>query len=180
MRKAEAFARTIDTINGRVGRVASYLVLPLLAITLMEVILRYVFNKPTTWGWDVNIQVLAGLTLLGAGYTLLKQGHIIIDIFTGRLSPRKRAILDMATALLFFFGIGALVYQGSLSGWHSVETRELYTSVWNPPIYYIKMVIPIGAALLFFQGLSKFIRDLNIALHGKTEDTLAAKVEGAK
>ncbi len=165
MSKAASFCHAIDIVNQRVGRAASYLVLPLLAIVIMEVILRYVFNRPTIWGWDVNVQLLAALVIMGAGYTHFAQGHIIIDVFVGKLPRQKRAILDMVTALLFFFCIGALVYQGSVSGWYSLTTNEHYTSVWNPPIYVIKMLIPVGATLLFLQGLVKFIRDFNVALH---------------
>ncbi len=165
MSRAEAFCHAIDIVNQRVGRAFSYVVLPLLALVIMEVILRRFFNRPTIWGWDVNIQLLSAITVMGAGYTLFAQGHVIIDIFVGKLSRRKRAILDMVTALLFFFCIGALVYQGSVSGWYSVTTREHYSSVWNPPIYFLKMLIPVGVTLLFLQGVVKFIRDFNVALH---------------
>jgi len=169
--KAEAFCRVVDNINERTGRAVSYLILPLLAITVMEVILRYIFNRPTIWSWDVNIQLLSVIGVMGAGYTLFARGHVIVDVIVGQLSPRKRAIIDLITALLFFLCVGALVYQGGISGWKSMLRGELYTSVWEPPIYVIKMLIPVGAFLLLLQGIAKFIRDLNIATQSKQGHT---------
>ncbi len=167
MTKAEVFCHAIDAINKHVGMVICYLTLPLLAFVVTEVVLRYVFNRPTIWVWDVNVQLLAVLAIMGSGHALFAKTHVTVDVIVSRLSPRKRAIVDLITAFLFFFCIGTLVWQGTISGWRSVVGRESYTSVWAPPIYPLKMLVPVGAFLLLLQGIANFIRNLKIVTHAK-------------
>lgn len=138
-------------------------IFPLVALAMIEVILRYVFNSPTIWVWDVNVQLLAAITVLGTGYTLLAKGHVSVDILVSRFSPQKRAIIDLSAAVVFFGSVGVIVWQTGIAAWVSLETRELYTSIWQPPIYPLKIMIAVGAFLLFLQGIVKFIRDLAIA-----------------
>jgi TRAP-type mannitol/chloroaromatic compound transport system permease small subunit len=162
---AESFCRAIDSINEWAGKCVSILALPMALFIGIEVVARYVFNRPTIWVWDVNIQLLGALVLFGAGYTLLHGGHIIVDVIVIRFSRRTRAITDMITSVFFFFAIGVLVWKAAMAGWDSLLSRELFTSYWNPPIYPLKISVSIGAFLLLLQGVAKFIRDLSIAIH---------------
>ena len=161
--KAEAFCRWVDTINEKVGRAASMLLIPLVIIVMLEVILRYFFDRPTIWAWDVNVQLAGALILLAGGYTLLYKRHVIIDVVVGHFSPRARAITDLVTSPVFFIGYGVLLWLAIDEARYSVQIRELYSSVWSPPMYYFKVVMAVGFFLLLIQGVVKFIRDLSIA-----------------
>lgn len=134
----------------------------------VHVITRYVFAKPTIWAWDVNIQLAGLLVILGGGFTLLHRSHIGVDILVVRLSPRKRAILDLITGLLFFMGVGVLLWKTVDASWASFMRREVYTSYLAPPIYPLKLIMIGGVALLLLQGISKFIRDFDTAFFGKS------------
>ncbi len=169
MSKAEAFCHAVDIVNTWTARLASYLIFPLVVFTGIEVVGRYVFNSPTIWVWDVNVQLQCALIVLGAGYALLTKIHVIVDVIVNRFSPKSRAIIDLITALVFFWCIGALVWKSGTTGWNSVVTRETYSSVWMPPLYPLKMLIPIGAFLLLLQGAAKFIRDFVVVIRSKEE-----------
>jgi len=160
MRKAEAFSRGIDTINEWVSKTASWLIIPMTFIVSVDAILRYALNKPTIWAWDVNVQLLGVLAILGAGYALRHGSHVGVDILVARLSPRKRAILDLITFMFFFIGIGALLWKTGLGAWNSLQMREPYTSYLSPPIYPFKIIMVVGVLLLLLQGIAKFLRDL--------------------
>lgn len=153
----------VDLINEWVGRVVSFLIIPMTLVAVIEVILRYVFNRPTIWAWDVNMMLLGAFTVLTGGYVLLKEGHVSMDVFVSRLSPRVRAVIALITSLLFFFSIGLLVWQGGLEARESLLIGEKVNSVWGPPLYPLKILWPIGAFLLLLQGVATFIRDLNTA-----------------
>jgi TRAP-type mannitol/chloroaromatic compound transport system permease small subunit len=159
--RAKGFADRIDIISERVGYVVSFLILPMTLISVIEVILRYVFNRPTIWAWDVNMMLLGGLTVMAGGYALLKEGHVAMDAFVSRMSPRGRAVTAVITSLLFFFGIGILAWQSGVAAWDSFLMREEVNSVWRPPLYPLKMLWPIGVLLLLLQGVAGFIRNLN-------------------
>jgi TRAP-type mannitol/chloroaromatic compound transport system permease small subunit len=106
--------------------------------------------------------------ILGGGYILLISGHVNVDIVYSRFSVKTRAAIDIVTSLLFFLFCGMLfIYGGSLA-WDSLSRFEHSQSAWNPPLYPAKLMIPLAAALLILQGITKLIRDLLI-LFGKDD-----------
>ncbi len=160
MRKAQSVAFWIDRINRRVGDLVSYLVLPLMGIAMLEVTLRYVFNRPTIWAWDVNIQLLAAIVVLAGGYTLLTGRFVVVDILVSRLSTKRRAWLDVITSVVVFFVLIMLLYFGAKAAWASWLIKEHTSSNWRPPIYPLKIAFFVGIILLFLQSISVFIRNL--------------------
>ena len=163
MTPREHFLRTVDRVNDRVGKAVAWLIVIIMVIVTVEVVLRYVFNRPTIWAWDINIQLAAAMALFGAGYTLLQNAHVKVDVLILRLSSRNRAILDLVTSSLFFICIGALVWKGGEQGIRSINNLELMNTLLHPPIYPLKMAVPVAAFLLLLQGVAKFMRDLSIA-----------------
>jgi TRAP-type mannitol/chloroaromatic compound transport system permease small subunit len=156
--------RSIDTINERVGKAASYIILAILAIAALEVVLRYVFNRPTIWAWDVNIMLMGAVTVMSGGCILLTGGHPSVDIILRILSPRARAMVELVTFLLFFLGIGVLLWQSGIDAWNSILTREKLNTYFAPPVYPLKILWPIGVFLLLLQGVAKAVRDIMIFL----------------
>jgi TRAP-type mannitol/chloroaromatic compound transport system permease small subunit len=161
--EAKSWLNWIDVINEWVGRVVSFLIVAMTVITVIEVILRYVFNRPTLWAWDINTMILGAFTVLTGGYVLLKEGHVAMDVIVLKLSLRIRAIIALVTSLLFFLSITLFVWQSGIAAWESFVMREQLNSNWNPPIYPLKLLWPIGAFLLLLQGVAKFIRHFNDA-----------------
>lgn len=149
----------IDDINDRAGMLFSVLLIPLMMITTIEVIARYIFSRPTIWAWNVNIQLFGALTVIGGGYALRHNMHVSVGLVVDYLPRRVRALLNLFTSILFFLVMGVLLWQSSVAAWESVKIREAYTSVWAPPIYHLKTLIPIAVFLLLLQGIAKFIRD---------------------
>jgi TRAP-type mannitol/chloroaromatic compound transport system permease small subunit len=161
--------RTIDAIGNWVGRIVAWLAIPLVLGLTYEVVARYAFNAPTVWAFDVSYMLYGTHFMLGAGYTLLKQGHIRTDIFYAKWTPRRQGWVDAACYLLLFFP-GMIFF--FLASWdnalHSVLIRELSDqSPWRPPIYPFKMVIPVTALLLMLQGVSEFLKSVWAARHGE-------------
>jgi TRAP-type mannitol/chloroaromatic compound transport system permease small subunit len=164
------FCEIIDTLNERTGRIVAWLIIPLLLIVTYDVVMRYIFNRPTVWAWDINVQLLGASVALGGGYTLLYNGHIGVDVLVEGLSKRKRAIVEAITSVFFFLGVGVLLWQGSKAAWFSVQTREIDFTYFAPPVYPLKVVIAIGFLLVFLQGIAKLIRDI-ILIVSREENT---------
>lgn len=168
MERLTGLIRVIDTITNFFGRLFSFLLIPLMVITTMEVVSRYIFNRPTIWAWDVNIQLFGAIILMGGAYAYLHNMHVRVDLLVIYLPPRTRALLNLFTSLLFFFSYGVLLWQGSLEAWQSLKIREQYTSVWAPPIYFEKMLVPLAVFLFLLQGAVQFIRDLLFVMYPET------------
>lgn len=158
---ANNFCRAIDSLNEWVGKTASWLIIPLMLLVVFDVTLRYLFNKPTIWAWDINIQLLGALVVLGGGYAHRYNAHIGVDIIMVRLSAKIQAVINLITSFLFFFGFGVLFWKAAGDAIFSVKIREVYSSVFAPPIYPFKITMVVGILLLFLQGVVKFIQDLN-------------------
>lgn len=151
----------IDLLNEWVGKYSSWLVIPLTFIVTYDVVLRYIFNSPTIWAWDIAVQLLALIAILGGGYALLVRAHIGIDVIVEHTSPKKRAIIDLITYVFFLFSVGILLWKTTSAAWVSAQNREASFSFFAPPVYPLKIVMAVGVFLLFLQGIANFIRLLS-------------------
>ncbi len=149
--------KRINAINEKMGQLVSYGFIPLTAICILEVIMRYVFNSPTTWAWDVEKQIFGLFTVVGGGYTLLRGSHVSIDILVNRFSKKTRIRVKLFTTCLMLVTGIILIYQTSKTAVSSVMILESSSTYWVHPLYPIKIIIVIGICLLFLQGLSLFL-----------------------
>ncbi|RLB13934.1 MAG: hypothetical protein DRG82_14745, partial [Deltaproteobacteria bacterium] len=109
----KTFLKSIDNISEWTGRIFIWLVVPLTAVVVFEVISRRIFDMPHIWAPEVTDFLYGPHFMLVAAYTLLYKGHVAIDIIYNRFSPRVRGILDIITYLVFFFPFCSIVfYQG--------------------------------------------------------------------
>jgi TRAP-type mannitol/chloroaromatic compound transport system permease small subunit len=160
----------IDKINEWVAKIMSWAVLLIIGATVYEVVMRYVFNAPTIWVFEFNYLLHGPYFLLVGAFTLAVRGHVNVDIFYGRLSGRAKAVMDLITAPVFFFFVISMFIYGGRFAMNSFSFRETLSSAWAPPIYPIKMVIPVAAALIILQGAAKFIRDFYTAVTGREDE----------
>lgn len=146
----------IDTANEHIGRLVGWLMFVLVLIVTVDTLSRKFFNtgwvavQETEW-WLYSI-----IFLMGAGYTLIYDGHVRVDIVYSRLSQRRRDYVDLTCAFIFLFPMCVLVIVTSLkfvaASW---EVREFSPDPGGLHGYYIlKAFIPLGFALLALQGVS--------------------------
>lgn len=161
------YIKAVGRLNTWIGTLISILPLAITVLSAVEVAMRYIFEKPTIWVWDLNIQLFAVLIMLGGGYTLLHKGHISVDYFTMNLSAKKRAALDLITSVFFFASIFVLLYFGWQIAWDSWINKETMATLWGPPLYTMKMTIPIGALFMLLQGIAKCMADMILLVTGE-------------
>jgi len=158
----------IDAINEWTGRTCSWTIVVLAILVVLEVILRRFLNSPTIWNFEVTKQLYGFHFMIIAGYALLHKSHVSIDILYGKCSERKKAILDIISYTIFFFPFLLIVlYQGIKYAGNSWAMLETSWSVFAPPLYLIKTVIPVMAFLLLLQGVAIFVRQIQTAIKGK-------------
>jgi len=167
MWKLASMLSIIDSISEWSGRVVCFLIPCTVVVMVYEVVARYGFNAPTEWAYESTIFLFGACMIIGGAYTHRYGAHVNVDIVYGRLSSRGKAILDLFTTMLFFLFVGILLWRGWEFGLTSVRNLEHTDTLWSPPIYFFKMTLPIGAGLLFLQGLAKFIRNLTTAVTGR-------------
>ena len=160
------FLNIIDNISEWTGKIFSFVTLALMLIVVYDVAMRYIVNRPTEWGLELNGFLLLAVTFLGGGYALLKNAHVRVNIVHDRFPPRVRAVVDLITYLVFFVVCVVLLQYGSQVAWDSLRANTRTPSTWGPVLWPSQMLIPIGAALIGLQGLAKWIRDLYMVVKG--------------
>lgn len=160
------FLRFTDLIGDWTGRAVSPFIIVLTLLVVYEVTSRYLFNSPTIWVYETSTMVFGTYFILGGVYTFYTRGHVNVDVIYGRLSPKKKALIDIITFWLFVLFCVVLVWKGGETAWRALRLGEHSGSVWNPPMYPIKLIPPIGCTLLLLQGVAKFIRDVTTLVKG--------------
>ncbi len=166
----EKFLQAVDWVNEQTGRVVSYLIIFLMLVLLYEITARYLFNSPTIWAHETSQMIYGAYVILLGGYVMKQGGHVSVDILYQRFKPRTRAIVNLCTWPLFFCFCGVLFYKGSLVSWDSLKIWETAPTSFGPPVYLMKIMLPLGALLMLLQGLGRYIKEIRLAVSPEEED----------
>jgi TRAP-type mannitol/chloroaromatic compound transport system permease small subunit len=165
------FLYFLDEINGWTGRIFSWTIVVISLLVVTEVIMRRFLNSPTIWNFEVVKQLYGFYFMILAGYTLLNRGHVAVDLIHEKLKLRNQAILNAISYIIFFFPFCVIMLKEGITFANtSWQMKETSWSVFAPPLYPIKTVIPVAAFLLLIQGLSIFIRQLFVLVKGESYD----------
>ena len=169
-------ARKIDCFQDALGRGVSWIMLLMVLVVFFDVIMRYAFNKSSVFAQELEWHLFGVVYLLGAGYTMLFDEHVRVDILYSRWSPRKRAWSDFVLAFVFFFPSCLMVIYTT---WPFVRNSFLvYEGSPDPggvPFrFLLKSVIIVGFLLLILQGISQTVKNYFVA-RGWEEPEIRAK-----
>ncbi len=178
----EALARTvraIDRLNDVIGRGAAWLTLAMVLTTFFVALMRYGFNWGQVWVQELYVWMHGVVFMIGAGYTLLHNGHVRVDVFYRPAGQRFKAWVDLFGTLLLLLPIVVMVFvyawpyvaESWARGEASRETGGL------PGLYLLKSVILAFCVLVGLQGLSLMGRSLLI-LQGHPEFALEEERPG--
>jgi len=161
------FSAIVDNINEWMGKIF-LIIMPVIAlIGTYEVMMRYVFSRPTNWAWEINTELLCVACAMGGGYALLKGTHVRVDVVYNLLPRRAKAILDSVTSILAITFLGVLLWQGAEMSWYSIQVRQTTKSMFRSPVYPFKTIIVIGTSLFLLQVLANLVRSVYTAYTGK-------------
>lgn len=150
----------IDCINRMSGRAIAWTALALVLVQFLVVLLRYVFSIGFIWMQESVLYFHGLLFMIGAGYTLLHEGHVRVDILYGSLSPRKRAIIDLVGSLGFLLPLCIFTFILSwsyvLNAWRIFEGSPETGGI--PLFFLFKTIVWVFATLLGLQAVSLAIK----------------------
>lgn len=152
----------IDRVNERMGLLWGFTILLVTAAVVWEVVARDVFSAPTQWSNETTVYLSAMAYLIAGGYALLHRRHVRIDVIYERLSPRRRALLDLFTFVFFAAYALTLVWIGGIDAISALRSGEGTGTPWNPVIWPVKAAIPLAGLLLLAQGIVNLLRDLGV------------------
>ena len=165
-------SKAIDALSEFVGRWVSWLILAAVLISALNAVVRKAFNTSSNAFLEIQWYLFAAVFLLAAGYTMLRQEHVRIDVILGRFSKRTQIKVEAVCIVIFLFPfcynviglVWPLVVKAYLTGEMSSNAGGLIR--W--PVYAL---VPAGFALLGLQAVSELIKRLAF-LQGKAPNPL--------
>ncbi|HUF87404.1 MAG TPA: TRAP transporter small permease subunit [Thermohalobaculum sp.] len=154
------FVLFIDSVTGWFGKAFAWLILLMAFGMGYEVMMRYFFNAPTSWAFDMSYILYGTLFMMGGAYTLSRNAHVRGDFLYRLWRPRTQATVELVLYIFFFFpGVIALV----VAGWKYAARswRYLEVSVNSPagiPVFQFKTMLVVAGMLLFIQGIAQICR----------------------
>lgn len=152
-------SRVIDAINNGVGHLTYWLVLVAVIISAGNATVRYTFNTSSNAWLELQWYLFSAIFLLCAGYTFLKNEHIRIDVIVGRFSKRVHAWIDVFGILFFLFPMAIIIM---VLSWpmvvSSYDIHEMSNNAGGLLRWPVKLLVPVGFALLVLQGVSELIK----------------------
>ena len=153
------FSRLIDALNERVGRAVIWLVLVAVVISAGNAVIRYLFNNSSNAWLEVQWYLFSAIFLLCAGYTLLNNEHIRIDIIAGRFSRQTQAWIDIFGTVFFLLPVALVIMWLSWPVFvNSYVSHEMSTNAGGLIIWPARLLVPVGFLLLVLQGISELIK----------------------
>ena len=159
----ETVSNTLERIIKKEGDISSFLIYPLLIVVVYEVFMRYVFNAPTTWGFEVTTFLYGLHYMFGLAYTDAYDGHVKVDIFTSLASEKVQTVLRVLTNLVLFMPVTiCMTIWSTKFAYVSTMGREVNSTSWAPPIWPIKIFMALCFYFLLMQGIAKLLKDINL------------------
>jgi TRAP-type mannitol/chloroaromatic compound transport system permease small subunit len=167
----------IDRFSEFVGRAVAWLILAAVLISAGNAVVRKLFNMSSNGLLEIQWYLFAAVFLLAAGYTMLRQEHVRIDVILGRFSKRTQIKIEAVCIVVFLFPfcinvitlVWPLVVQSYVTGEMSSNAGGLIR--W--PVFAL---VPVGFALLLIQGVSELIKRIAF-LQGRIDDPTKKKQE---
>ena len=166
-------SQLIDGLNERVGRSLMWLVLFAVVISAVNAVVRKAFDMSSNAFLEIQWYLFAAVVMLGSAYTMLRQGHVKIDVIVGRFSKRTQLIVECVGIVFFLFPfvykVNQLVWPLVIQALHSGEMSQNAGGLIRWPVYAL---VPIGFIQLGLQGLSELIKRIGF-LQGIAVDPTA-------
>lgn len=154
-----SLSRAIDALNEFVGKTVMWLVLFAVLVSAGNAIVRKVMSDSSNAWLELQWYLFSVVFLFCAGYALLHNEHIRIDVVAGRWSARTRAWIDIFGTLVFLLPVAILIMDLSwpifMNAWHSWEISSNAGGLIRWPA---RLMIPVGFFLLVLQGFSELIK----------------------
>ena len=159
----------VDFISLWTGKISAYVVLIMTLLTTYDVFCRYVLNAPNVWAQTIISYGLCVITFLGAGYAVLKDENVRVDILYHKFPLRVRAASELITWILVYSFCIVIIWKGWESAYEALKQGEKSMGIMEFPMFPTLVLVPIGALLILLQSIARNIRNILTLITGQDE-----------
>jgi TRAP-type mannitol/chloroaromatic compound transport system permease small subunit len=164
MRLLLVFTDAVDRFTDALGQWLKWLVLFATLISAGNALVRYSLHTGSNAWLEIQWYMFGAMFLLAAGYALKHEEHVRVDVLFSRMSPQSQAWVDVVGGILFLMPTAIII------GWlaipmvvNSFRINEMSNDAGGLLRWPIKLMIPLGFALLALQGLAEIIKKTAVA-----------------
>ncbi|MYL23567.1 TRAP transporter small permease subunit [Halomonas alkaliantarctica] len=154
----------LDRASEWLGRTLSWLIIIMMLIQFLIVVLRYIFSVNSIFMQELVMYMHAAVFMLAAAYTFRHDGHVRVDIFYRKASPRRQALINLVGIVALLMPVMVFIIASSLGyvskSWQILETSSDYGGI--PAVFLLKTMIPVFALLMIVQGIVEVVRNIYI------------------
>lgn len=170
MRALAAVVRLISGLNTLIGNIFSWLSLAIVAVCFTVVVQRYVFSSSFVWMQDLYIWLNGAMFTAVAGFALLRNDHVRVDIFYRPANVRRKAVVDLIGVVLFLLPFTWVVFYYAWSfvsrSWRLTEASANVGGM--PGLFILKTFILGFAVLVALQGIAMALRSILVLTGNET------------
>ena len=156
----------IDAVNTKLSIVANWTVLLACLISAGNAAVRYVLSESSNGWLEIQWYLFAAMVLLGGPYTLKMNEHVRVDLVYGMMSERMRIWIDIIGGLVFLLPICVILvyftWPWFVESWTIDEASSNAGGLIRWPV---KLLLPVGFALMALQGVSEIIKRIAALEH---------------
>ncbi|MES2758176.1 MAG: TRAP transporter small permease subunit [Pseudomonadota bacterium] len=154
-----SLSRAIDKLNELIAGAVSWALLVAVIICTGNALVRYIFKMSSNSWLEIQWYLFAAVFMLASAHTLKRDEHVRIDVVTSHLSKRTQVWIDLFGYLLFLLPVCLIIiYYGVPFARYSIATAEMSSSAGGLIVWPVKLLVPLGFALLVLQGMSEIIK----------------------
>jgi len=128
--------------------------------TTLDATARYVLNNPIPGVFELNEVLLVICVYMGMAWTQIERGHIRVTAFLMGASDRTQVKLNIFAWVVTFIFLFILGYQSAIGAWESFQIREFRWGSVQMPIWWAKMLVPIGCWMMSIQLIFDIWKDI--------------------
>jgi TRAP-type mannitol/chloroaromatic compound transport system permease small subunit len=168
MKELAGLANIVDSVSEAIGRTISWLAVAMVLLQFVLVVMRYVFGLASIFMQESVIYMHGVLFMVAAGYTLLHDGHVRVDVFYREASDRARAWVNLLGVFGLLIPVCLLIWYVSWSyvaqSWSVHEGSRETSGIQG--VFLLKSVILVFVVLMILQGLSLAARAAIVLMGG--------------
>lgn len=161
------FLKLIDSISNCLGKIAAFLILPMIMFVVYSSFKRYIVGSMPVWGYEVPIFLYGVSSILGGCYCHKNKKHVNIDIISKYLSSAQYRKLSVLSELVVFTCCFIVAYYAVSWAWDSTLLRErsIHQTEFNPEIWWFKWMIPVGFFSIALQALRNILKKQDLSVN---------------
>lgn len=154
-----ALSRKIDALNERIGKATSWLILAAVLVSTGNAVVRYTLDTSSNAWLEIQWYLFSFVFLFCAGYTLLHNQHVRIDIVTSNFSKRVQTWVEILGTVFFLMPMAiAIMWLSWPVFLDAYRSSEVSSNAGGLPVWPGRLMLPLGFVLLILQGFSELVK----------------------